>query len=107
MLASQFIVVNLIVQERGDKTNLEHPGGNTLMDSWGGAKSGLPFYVFLDDAGKKVADSNAMPDGGNIGFPAIPGEIKAFVELMDKAAPHLTATNRDILEAYLTRVMPK
>jgi len=76
------------------------------MDSWGGEKSGLPFYVFIDASGKKVADSNAMPDGTNIGFPAIPAEIKAFVGLMDKAAPRLTATNRGVLEAYLTRVMP-
>lgn len=106
VLASQFIVVNLIVRERDDKTTLEHPGGNALMDSWGGEKSGLPFYVFVDTTGKKIADSNAMPDGTNIGFPAIPTEIKAFVTLMDKAAPRLTPANRDLLEAYLTRVMP-
>jgi thiol:disulfide interchange protein len=107
VLASQFVVTNLTVRERDEKKGLENPGGNELMEKWGGAKSGLPFYVFLDASGNKVADSNAMPDGTNIGFPAIPAEINAFVGLMDKAAPRLTMTNRRILEAYLTRVMPK
>src|SRR5262245_59813545 len=72
VLADQFIIVNLTVRERDGKQVLENPGGSELMDSWGGAKSGLPFYVFVDATGKKVADSNAMPDGTNIGFPAIP-----------------------------------
>jgi thiol:disulfide interchange protein len=107
ILAKNFVVVNLVVRERDDKTSLEHPGGNALMDRWGGAQSGLPFYVFLDRTGTKVADSNAMPDGTNIGFPAVPQEIKAFVGLMDKAAPNLVAADRDVLEQYLVRVMPK
>ena len=107
VLASQFVIVNLTVRERDEKTVLEHPGGNALMDRWGGEKSGLPFYVFVNAAGEKVADSNAMPDGGNIGFPAVPDEIRAFVALMDKAAPTLTPADRDILEKYLVRVMPK
>jgi hypothetical protein len=107
VLAKNFVIVNLVVHERDDKTALEHPGGNELMDRWGGAQSGLPFYVFLDGTGTKVADSNAMPDGTNIGFPAVPQEIQAFVGLMDKAAPHLPASDRRVLEQYLVRVMPK
>src|SRR5262245_22587998 len=71
VLASQFVIVNLTVRERDGKQALENPGGSPLMDRWGGAMSGLPFYVFLDASGRKVADSNAMPDGTNIGFPAV------------------------------------
>jgi hypothetical protein len=107
VLARNFVVVNLVARERGDKTSLENPGGNALMDRWGGAESGLPFYVFLDATGTRVADSNAMPDGTNIGFPAVPLEIKAFVGLMDKAAPRLASADRATLEQYLVRVMPK
>ena len=107
IIAKHFVVLNLIVRERDEKTALEHPGGNALMDRWGGAKSGLPFYVFLDGSGTKVADSNAMPDGSNIGFPAIPAEISAFMSLMRKAAPAMSAAERTTLETYLTRVMPK
>lgn len=107
IIAKHFTVLNLVVRERDDKKALEHPGGNELMDRWGGAKSGLPFYVFLDGSGAKVADSNAMPDGGNIGFPAVPAEIAAFMSLMRKAAPAMTPAERGTLEGYLTRVMPK
>ena len=107
ILAKNFVVVNLVVRERDDKTSLEHPGGNALMDRWGGKESGLPFYVFLDASGRKVADSNAMPDGTNIGFPAVPKEITAFVALMDKAAPQLVPADRAVLEQYLVRVMPR
>lgn len=107
VLARHFVIVNLTVRERDEKKALEHPGGGALMDEWGGAASGLPFYVFLDAASMKVADSNAMPDGGNIGFPAVPAEIRAFIGLMDRAAPTLSAADRDVLDSYLVRVMPK
>jgi len=107
VLARHFVIVNLVVHERDGKQALEHPGGNTLMETWGGAKAGLPFYVFVTGTGRKVADSNAMPDGGNIGFPAVPDEIRAFIGLMERAAPSLTPADRNLLNAYLTRVMPK
>ncbi len=87
IVAANYIVVNLVVQERDDKKPLENPGGQDVMDTWGGAKSGLPFYVFLDAAGKKMANSNAMPDGGNIGFPGTAKEVGAFLGLVDKTAP--------------------
>lgn len=107
VLARHFVIVNLIVHERDGKQGLEHPGGNALMDEWGGAMSGLPFYVFLDETGRKVADSNAMPDASNIGFPAVPNEIRAFLGLMERAAPTLSPAERGLLESYLTRVMPR
>ncbi|HWB31341.1 MAG TPA: thioredoxin family protein [Vicinamibacterales bacterium] len=107
VIARNYVVTNLVVEERDDKRALENPGGEALKTRWGGEKAGLPFYVFLDDAGRKVGDSNAMPGGGNIGFPAVPAEIAAFLDVVDKTAPSLTKADRDILRAYLTRVMPK
>lgn len=106
-LARHFVVVNLTVRERDDKKMLEHPGGNVLMDEWGGSESGLPFYAFLSNTGQKVADSNAMPDGTNIGFPAVPDEIRAFIDLMERAAPALSLSERDVLAGYLARVAAK
>jgi hypothetical protein len=89
------------VQERDDKKPLENQGGQDLMDMWGGAKSGLPFYVFLDASGKKIADSNAMPDGGNIGFPGTAKEVGAFLDLVDKTAPRVSKGDRAKIASYL------
>lgn len=104
VIAANFVVVNLVVRESDDKKALENPGGDVLMEQWGGAKSGLPFYVFLDDSGHEIADSNAMPGNANIGFPAVPKEIDAFMGLIDRTAPKLTPAGRATLAAYLTRV---
>jgi uncharacterized protein YyaL (SSP411 family) len=106
VVAAHYVVVNLTVHEREDRTSLENPGAVALMDAWGGQKSGLPFYVFLGKDGRKLADSNAMPGGANIGFPAVPAEITAFLRLIDSTAPRLTPADRTIVESYLARAMP-
>jgi thiol:disulfide interchange protein len=101
IVAANYVVVNLVVQERGDKKALENPGGQDAMDTWGGARAGLPFYVFLDAAGRKIADSNAMPDGTNVGFPGNEREIGIFLGLIDRTAPRLSASDRATLSRYL------
>jgi thiol:disulfide interchange protein len=106
IIAANYIVVNLTVREHEDKKGLENPGGNALMDSWGGAASGLPFYVFVDRDGRKIADSNVMPKGDNIGFPGAPEEIAAFMGLVDRTAPALSPADRGVIEGYLTRGTP-
>ena len=105
VVGSNYVVVNLTVQERGDKTPLENPGGADAMKAWGGEKSGLPFYVFLDADGEKIADSNAMPDGTNVGFPGNPGELSIFLHLLDTTAPRLTAHDRETIVRYLNGVV--
>src|SRR5262249_5571732 len=107
IVAANYVVVNLTVEERDDKKSLETPGGEDKKTAWGGGKSGLPFYVFLDAAGRKIADSNALADGSNIGFPATREEIAAFLSVIDKTARHLSRADRKTLENYLVRVMPK
>jgi len=103
IVRSQYVVVNLTVRERAEKKALETPGGDALMDRWGGKEAGLPFYVFLDRSGAKIADSNAMPDGTNIGFPGTPQEATVFMTLLDRTAPGLQAGDRQQLVAYLTK----
>ncbi len=105
VVGNNYVVVNLTVQERGDKTPLENAGGADAMKGWGGEKSGLPFYVFLDADGKKIADSNAMPDGTNVGFPGNTKELEIFLHLLDTTAPHLTASDRETVVRYLNTVV--
>jgi thioredoxin-related protein len=101
VITDHFVIVNLVVRESDDMKALEHPGGSELMTTWGGAESGLPFYVFLDAEGSKVGDSNAMPDGSNIGYPVTPVEIAEFMRLIDRTAPRLDSADRATVLAYL------
>jgi len=105
VIAKQYVVVNLTVQERGENTALENPGGAEAMNGWGGAKSGLPFYVFLDGAGRKIADSNALPDGTNVGFPGNAGELQVFLRLIDTTAPRLSPADRATIVRCLNAVV--
>lgn len=105
LIADNYVVANLVVKEEEvEKKRLEHPGGGELMNRWGGADSGLPFYVFLDANGNKIADSNAMPEGKNIGFPYTRDEIERFMGLLDKTAPRLNAQGRGQVLAYLRKM---
>jgi thioredoxin-related protein len=108
MFEANYQIVTLDVQEPPEKkAKLENPGGMEVMKEWGGEKSGLPFYVFLDDKGKKLANSNALPKEQNIGYPAAPEEIEAFMELIKKTAPRWKEADRAKLRAYLVENAPK
>jgi hypothetical protein len=103
LFADHYVVVNLTVKESEPKKALENPGAEKLLGELGGEQSGLPFYAFLDQAGKKIADSLAMPRGGNIGHPATPEEIKAFDKLLERTAPRMTGAERTRIVDYLTK----
>ena len=107
LIAGHFVLVHLTVHESDDKKSLENPGAEKLMNETGGGKTGVPYYLFLDKDGMKIANSMAMPDGGNIGYPATPEEIKTFGDLLPRAAPRMTAANRALIVDYLTRHAPK
>ncbi len=95
IIDANYVVTHLDVMERaGKKDSLENPGGAEVLKSYGGEKSGIPFFVFLDASGKKLADSNVMPGDNNIGFPGSPEEIDAFGTLLRKTAPHMTDQQR-------------
>ena len=78
-----FVVLTLVVHEREDKKALEHPGADARMAAWGGASAGLPFYVFLDGTGRRVANSNAMADGTKVGADIIVTATGLELKLMD------------------------
>ena len=107
IIDSHYVLVNLTVMESKEKKALENPGGSEVMESLGGKSAGLPFYAYLDGSGKRLANSMAMPNGGNIGFPANQEELTAFMSLFDKTAPRLSADERGRLVGYLNRTVLK
>jgi hypothetical protein len=89
------------------KDKLENPGGKEVMTDLGGEKSGLPFFAFLDEKGKKLANSNALPGEKNIGYPASPEEIDVFEGLLKKTAPKMKSGDRTKLIEHLREVGKK
>ncbi|MEP6757466.1 MAG: thioredoxin family protein [Chthonomonadales bacterium] len=102
-----FVLLRLDVMENGPKKSEENPGGVEYMKELGGEKSGLPFYAFLDDKGKKVADSNVMPKDQNIGYPGEDGEIVAFEALLKKANKKISDGDMKKLMTWFKEHKPK
>lgn len=98
-----YVIAHLTIRESADKKALENPGAQEIADAAGGASGGVPFYVFFDSNGKRLATSMAMPNGDNIGFPVSPEEIEAFVGLLEKTAPRMTAAERNRVAGYLSK----
>jgi hypothetical protein len=76
------------------------------MKNLGVEKSGLPFYKFLDAAGKKLADSNVMPENQNIGYPGSAEEIEAFGKLLKVSAKNLSDEKFTTIIDYLKKNAP-
>lgn len=103
-----FVVTHLDVRERKDKIELlENPGGNEMLVKLNGDKAGLPFCVLLNAKGEKLSDSNQMPDGTNLGYPASDDEIALFNGMLIKAAPSITDEDTARLTDYLKKHAPK
>ena len=106
LFADHFVIVHLTVQESDDKTQLENPGAEQLLAREGAGKSGVPVFMFFDQAGKKIADSLALPNRANIGYPASPEEIQAFGGILEKTTPRMTAVQRASIMDYLKKNAP-
>ena len=100
MLQKYAVDVMLVVLESKDKKMLENPGGAELMKGWGGT-GGIPFYVFLDHTGAVLSDANNMPNGGNIGYPANPAEVKAFAGVLARGVPKMPTDVQAKILAYI------
>ena len=108
IINDHFVVAYIDVLEQKDKKEeLENPGGEKIMNEFGGKNSGLPFYAFLNERGKRIADSNAMPKNQNIGYPASESEITAFTDLLKKSSHKLTNKQITVVKDYLKKASSK
>lgn len=109
ILTANYVITHLDVLEHdaAKKARFENPGADKILETLGGAKSGLPFYAILDEKGKKLADSNVMPNKENIGYPGEPNEIDAFVSILKQTAPHLNSEQSAQLTTYFREHAPK
>ena len=103
-----FVIVHLDVLEHGDKVAaLENSGAKGYMDKFGGEKSGLPFYVFLNSKKEILSNSNVMEGNSNIGYPGAIEEIVAFGKLVKSSAKNMNEKQLQIITEYLKKNAPK
>jgi thiol:disulfide interchange protein len=99
IMRDNFVIVPLVVLDSPERNN---PGSDAIMKGFTkGANTGIPFYAFLDAGGTVLGTSNAMPDGSNIGHPAIESEFDAYDRLLAKVAPRITSAERLRIRNYL------
>ncbi|HWB19690.1 MAG TPA: thioredoxin family protein [Phycisphaerales bacterium] len=71
-------------------------GGKDLKPRFGADEtSGIPWFAFLDENGKALADSVSAK--GNIGFPQAPEELAHFEDMLKKASQSMTSDDIAVL----------
>lgn len=79
-----YVITYLTVQEGANNKALENAGGESVMDNYGGKAQGLPYWAILDNSGKLLEDSKIQ--GNNIGCPASPEEVDAFIKKLQNTS---------------------
>ena len=107
-----YVIAQLDVLEQPAKANLENPGSLDQLKLYKGEKSGLPFWVILDEKGKLLADSQIRPAGASLdtpgesmGCPAQQNEVAYFVQLL-KATSKLTDDQLTIISKRFAQNKP-
>jgi thiol-disulfide isomerase/thioredoxin len=101
-----FVTTYLDVLESPDKKYLENEGGEALLDKWHGKNQGIPYFVVMSPKGEILADSRYPGKDGkltNMGCPAEPEEIDAFIKMMKKTTK-VTAEDEKVLRGRLGKV---
>lgn len=85
-----FVIRHITVMEHGDKVSLDNPGGQAMLEKYGGGEEGIPYWLIFDENGKLLADSklnsgsNSQEEGHNMGCPTTESEVNYFVSLLKK-----------------------
>lgn len=98
----RFVTAYVDVQERGDKKSLENPGGQELMNKYKGENAGLPFWLILNPKGEVLADSFDAK-GENLGSPATPEEVNAFIAKLGKSSTLSKEESQTIEKVFVTK----
>ncbi len=82
---SNYVIVHIDVLERGNKKNLETPGGFDFLKKHHGEKAGLPFFLIFDANGKKIG-SSFDDKHQNLGCPATEKEVAIFTKKLKETS---------------------
>jgi hypothetical protein len=108
-----YVIKWLVVEESKGKENLENPGAMDLLTKYGGAKSGIPFWLIFNANGNLLADSQLRPvgkplttPGDNMGCPASEREVTAFIDIL-KATSTIKEPELSLIRARFLKNQPE
>lgn len=96
-----YVKAFVTIEERGDKKNLNTPGGDALVASLGGNDQGLPFWVILDENGKVLKDSKI--NGQNVGGPASDKEVDYLISTLEPTSKNMKIDQESIKEVFILK----
>jgi thiol-disulfide isomerase/thioredoxin len=113
ILDKYFVMASLTIGEREQgHPEWDTPGADYLIGKYGGVSTrgeiDLPFFALLDARAKLIVNNKQLgkprtPDDKGNAFPTSPEDIRAFVSLLQKAAPSMTAQEMDALQEDLKK----
>ena len=80
-------------------------GGKEILKRYQADEGGIPWFVFLDGAGKPVVTSDGPK--GNVGFPAAPHEIAHFRTMLEQSKRKLSGADINALVTSLEEANKK
>lgn len=93
-----FVDSPVVIDEQGDKKNLNTPGGDVLRKKLGGESEGIPFWVFIKPDGTVLETSRMKGPGSNIGCPMTKDEIASFMSKLKTSVPKMTEAERTTIQ---------
>jgi thioredoxin-related protein len=88
-----YVMVYVDVMERGVNKDLENPGGMALMATFSAKAFAMPYWLFLDEKGKLIADSRMRSRGDTtvsptdfIGMPSGGKELDYFMNILKRTS---------------------
>ncbi|MEO7997956.1 MAG: thioredoxin family protein [Gemmatimonadaceae bacterium] len=107
IMQKHFVIVGLTVLEMPPMDSLNTKGGLQLAKEMGGeleGSTGIPYFFMVDGNGKRLGDSNSMPDSSNTGHPEAAIEVQSFDKLLVRTAPRMTEDERARIKTFLDRM---
>jgi len=112
IIDQHFVVAHITFGEAAaGHRDWDTPGSDSLIIKYGGMSSSgrvsLPFIAVIDAKAKLLANSeiSSKDDKESTGFPTEPAEVKAFLAMLQKGAPDLTADDIHKIEAGLQQAV--
>ncbi len=98
---ANYVKAFITVDERGEKANLNTPGGAELVEKLGGQKQGLPYWVILDEKGNVLKDSKI--NGQNVGGPASEKEVEYLISTLEPTSNNQKVDAEKIKEVFILK----